>query len=59
PKPPRYSGLVVCSELQTARPCNPGKAHFRSAAVGGAPHFVRRKKAALPLFYTLQFDYHS
>ncbi|MCL1882762.1 MAG: hypothetical protein FWF81_03305, partial [Defluviitaleaceae bacterium] len=27
-----------------------GKAHFRSAAVGGAPHFVRRKNAANAAF---------
>jgi len=37
-----------------ATPPNPlatvGKAHFRSAAFGGAPHFVRRKNAANAAF---------
>ncbi|MCL1843362.1 MAG: hypothetical protein FWF79_06075, partial [Defluviitaleaceae bacterium] len=32
-----------------------GKAHFRSAAFGGAPHFVRRKNAAKAAFFCVVF----
>jgi len=36
-----------------------GKAHFRSAAFGGAPHFVRRKNTANAAFLRKKEAAHS
>jgi len=51
PKPPRYSGLVVCSELQTARPCNPGKPTSAPATTSPRRACAAKKRGVAAFLY--------